>query len=38
MPKTYYQSIGYLMACDGSYAIVNEILNLISIGMSSNLS
>ena len=38
MPKIYCQSIDYFMACDGSYAIVNEICNLIGIGMSSNLS
>ena len=25
MPKSYYQSINQFMACDGSYAIVNEI-------------
>ena len=38
MPKSCYQSINQFMACDGSYAIVNEICDLIGIGMSSNLS
>ena len=38
MPKSYYQSINQFMACDGSYAIVNEIYDLIGIGMSSTLS
>ena len=38
MPKSYCQSIGYFMACDESYAIVNEIRDLIGIFMSSYLS
>ena len=38
MPESYYQSINQFMACDRSYAIVNEICNLIGIGMNSNLS
>ena len=38
MPKSYCQSMGYFMACDRSYAIVNGICDLIGIGMSSNLS
>ena len=38
MPKSYYQSIDQFMACDGSYAIVKEICNLIGIIMSSTLS
>ena len=33
MPKSYYQSINQFMACDGSYAIVNKICNLIGIGI-----
>ena len=38
MPKSYYESINQFIACDGSYAIVNEIHDLIGIGMSSTLS
>ena len=38
LPKSYYQSFNQFMACDGSYAIVNEICNLIGIGMSSTFS
>ena len=38
MPEIYYQSINQFMACNGSYATVNEIFSLIGIGMSSNLS
>ena len=38
MPKSYYQSLDQFMACDGPYAIVNEIHNLIAIGISSTLS
>ena len=38
MPKSYYQSINQFMACNGSYAIINEICDLIGIGMSSTLS
>ena len=38
MPKSCYQSIDQFMACDGSYAIVNEICDLFGVGMSSNLS
>ena len=38
MPKSYYQSINQFMVCDGSYAVVNEIRDLIGIGMSSTLS
>ena len=38
MPESYYQSINQFIACDGSYAIVNEIHDLIGVGMSSTLA
>ena len=38
MPESYFQSINRFMACAGSYDIVNEIHDLIGIGMSSTLS
>ena len=38
MLKSYYQSINQFMACDGSYAIINEICDLIGISMSCNLA
>ena len=37
MPKSCYQSINHFMTCDGSYAIIIDICNLIGIGMSFNL-
>ena len=37
MPKSCCWSISYLMSYDESYAIVNEIRDLIGIGMGSNL-
>ena len=38
MPKSFYHSISQLMACDKFCAIINEIRNLIGIGINSYLS
>ena len=38
MLKSYFQSTGQFMACDEFSSIVNEILDLIGVGISSNLS
>ena len=38
MPKSYYQSISQLMACDEFCTFVNEILYLTEFSINSDLS